>query len=147
MGIMDLHIPPNARICLDTAPVIYSVEKIVPYWELMIPLWESARKNDLQLVGSELLLLETLVKPLQQSNKRLETLFMKLLTTSDIQLEPISADILQLAAQLRATNKLKTPDAIHLATAIHLKSDFFITNDKRLATIKNIPVLVLNDYM
>ena len=41
-------------------------------------------------------------------------------------------DVYQTAAQLRAQHGLKTPDALHLATARHHRCDQFWTNDDRL---------------
>ena len=47
------------------------------------------------------------------------------------------------AAQLRADfNSLKTPDALHLATALHHNCDEFWTNDTRLNSVA--PSLVKN---
>lgn len=48
---------------------------------------------------------------------------------------------------LRVNYNLKTPDAIHLATAIEHKADVFITNDKQLKKVKEIAILYLGDYL
>jgi predicted nucleic acid-binding protein len=37
------------------------------------------------------------------------------------------------ATELRAAHGLKTPDAIHLATAIEERADLFLTGDANLA--------------
>jgi len=42
------------------------------------------------------------------------------------------AEIAEIAAQLRALHTYKTPDALQLATAIHMGAQFFITNDRTL---------------
>jgi uncharacterized protein len=56
---------------------------------------------------------------------------------------PIEREVFRRAAQLRADFAgLKTPDAIHLATALHYGSDEFWTNDNRLNHIA--PVIVKN---
>ncbi len=47
-------------------------------------------------------------------------------------------------AELRAKYpSLKPPDAIHLATAISAKADVFLSNDKKLMGITELPVLIL----
>lgn len=43
--------------------------------------------------------------------------------------------VFDLAATLRAINNLKTPDALHLAAAIHAECEEFCTNDKQLLKI------------
>ncbi len=53
------------------------------------------------------------------------------------------ANVFQNAAQLRADfSSLKTPDALHLSTALHHNCDEFWTNDNRLEKIA--PNLVKN---
>lgn len=47
----------------------------------------------------------------------------------------INADIYRSAAELRAFHNIKTPDALHLATAQHHGCAGFWTNDERLHTI------------
>ena len=49
-----------------------------------------------------------------------------------------------MAAYLRAKYAfLKTPDSIHIATAIKTKMDYFLTSDKKLSKIREIPVKTL----
>jgi len=49
--------------------------------------------------------------------------------------------ICSVAAYLRSKYQfLKTPDAIHIATAILTKSDYFLTSDKKLSKISEIRV-------
>ena len=47
---------------------------------------------------------------------------------------------------LRTKYGVKTPDAIHLATAIEHKADVFVTNDRQLKKVKEIVMLYLGDY-
>jgi uncharacterized protein len=49
----------------------------------------------------------------------------------------LSRGVFELAAELRARHRLKTPDALHAAAAITHGCDEFWTNDHRLASIKN----------
>lgn len=48
---------------------------------------------------------------------------------------PIDRKILNHVKQLVLSHAIKTLDAIHLASAISLKSQFFITSDKRQAAV------------
>ena len=47
--------------------------------------------------------------------------------------EPITDDILRVAARI-ASPTLRSLDAIHLATAMHVQPDAMLTCDRRLAT-------------
>jgi predicted nucleic acid-binding protein len=93
-----------------------------------------------------LTLLEVLVKPLKDGNATLEALFRDvLLATAGLNCMPISLQVLERAARLRATHGLKTPDAIHAATALLAGSALFVTNDAGFRRVSGLPVAVLSD--
>ena len=50
------------------------------------------------------------------------------------------------AADLRARFNLRTPDAIQVATAIIAGAQAFITNDARLKSVTEIPVLLISAF-
>lgn len=52
-------------------------------------------------------------------------------------------DIATLAAKLRAKYKIKTPDAIFIATGIAEKAEIFITNDTRLKIVNEIGIIII----
>ncbi len=142
----SLTLPPSGTVYVDANSVIYSVEKIEPYNSLLLPMWQGAQAGTFNIVGSELLLVETLVKPLRNGDAVLEASFRALLLAStELHLAPITASILEDAARLRATSRLKTPDAIHAATALALGCTLFVTNDRDLAHVPGLPVVVLSD--
>ena len=64
-----------------------------------------------------------------------------LLLSSEVNLIPINPSILKNAATLRAQHNLKTPDAIHMASAVASGCAAFLTNDKLLKAPKEIRVL------
>ena len=100
----QLALPTSGLVYLDASPIIYSVEKISPYQEIMQPLWLAAQSGNFSLIDSELLILETLVKPIQNQDRILEATFRQILTASrELQLVPITASVLERATQLRAT--------------------------------------------
>lgn len=141
----SIALPQAGSVYLDTSPVIYSVEKIEPYSSLLQPVWAAAHTGQFTLIGSELLLLETLVKPLQQKDTILENSFRQLLASREFQLLPITSHVLEEALSLRATLGIKTPDAIHAATALLASADLFLTNDKVFHRVPKLNVVVLKD--
>jgi predicted nucleic acid-binding protein len=43
----------------------------------------------------------------------------------------VDAQVVEIASDLRAAHNLRTPDAIHLATALRLQAGAFVTEDGR----------------
>lgn len=141
-----LTIPPNATVYVDTAPIIYSVEINPAYWTLLQPLWSKSQANEINIISSELLWLEALVFPLKNNNTSLIGIYEDLFR-EDIHLIAISQDILKSAANLRAITHLKTPDAIHAATALSVGCNLFLTNDSGLRMVPGLSVVVLKDIL
>ena len=79
-----LTFPLSAKVYLDTSPVIYSVEKHADYWRILISLWQSLKSGEIEVVTSELTLLETLVQPIRQNNQILISAYETLLTKTEI---------------------------------------------------------------
>jgi predicted nucleic acid-binding protein len=139
----QLNIPPSAVVYVDTAIVIYSVEFNPDYWQLLQPLWAKLQANEIIIVSSELTLMECLVVPLRNGNTLLVDTYEQLLS-SQVNLVPISQTILKNAAQLRATTNLRTPDAIHAATALSEGCTLFLTNDSGFRNAPHLPVVILS---
>ncbi|BBH42670.1 hypothetical protein myaer102_53320 [Microcystis viridis NIES-102] len=78
-----------------------------------------------------------------QGGSNLKSIF-NLIITSYLITVPISLEIAEVAAQLRARQNLRTPDAIQIATAMGEGAMFFLTNDARLAAVPDLKVLVLD---
>lgn len=69
MGTLTL--PASGIIYLDTAPIIYSVEKHSDYWPLLRPLWQASSSRQIEIISSDLTLLEILVGPLKKGDNAL----------------------------------------------------------------------------
>lgn len=81
---------------------------------------------------SDLLRLECRVRPIKQENFELLAKFDHFFALPEHIYVSASRPIFNLATELRAQQNLKTPDALHLAAAIHAGCDEFWTNDLRL---------------
>lgn len=98
------------------------------------------------VLSSELSLLETLVLPLRTRNDTLIQSFRNLLLNSrGVRLLPITRATLERAAQLRADTGLRTPDALHVASAAECNADTLVTNDANLARAAKGEVVLLSD--
>jgi predicted nucleic acid-binding protein len=137
----------NKKIFLDTAPLIYYIEEDSRYANSLNGLFAIAEKQQCFFVSSVITLIEVMTLPLREGNKKLAKKYENILTHSSlIEIIDINTKIAGITAQLRAKYSLKTPDAIQLATAINYPADYFLTNDKRLRSIKEIPVITLDDF-
>jgi predicted nucleic acid-binding protein len=142
----SLSLPPSGPVYSDAQVFIYSVEKHPIDAPLLRPLWESVARGDIEVVSSELTLLETLVGPLKKADSALEADYENFFVCPGIRLLPITALILRAAARLRATlTSLRTPDAIHAATADACGCTLLVTNDFAFRRIPDLPLAILDD--
>ncbi|MEE9295982.1 MAG: PIN domain-containing protein [Phycisphaerae bacterium] len=102
--------------------------------------------RNLLVISSELVLLETLVKPIREKKASLEAAFRAFLLESDeFRLVPIELGTIERAARLRAESGLKAPDAIHAATALEVDCALFLTNDPAFRRVDGLSVAVLGE--
>ncbi len=144
MGTLTL--PTSGTVYLDTNSFIYSIERIDPYRAVLDILWQAVSNGQFTVVTSEPTLLEVLIKPLKEGDATTATTFRTVLRHSpDVQMLPITLTVLEEAAKLRATMNLKTPDAIHAATALVNDCILFVTNDSTFRRLSALTVIVLNE--
>jgi len=53
----------DQKICLDTSPIIYFIEKDSQYWNLVRPVFIEISSGNIKAITSTLTLLEVLVHP------------------------------------------------------------------------------------
>lgn len=143
----QLILPSSGTISIDTSVVIYTIEGNPDYYSLLEPLWSKFYTREIQIVSSELILMEALVVPLRNGNNSLVEDYEELLLLSQMQLVPISQSLLKQAANLRANTNVKTPDAIHAVTALSVSCNQFITNDKGFRNVPGLPVVILSEVL
>jgi predicted nucleic acid-binding protein len=134
-------------VAVDTVVFIYFIEEHAVFLPLVEPLFEAVDRGELEVVTSELTLLEVLVIPYGAGDQELADRYEALLTRSR-GVRPVSLDrsVLRAAAQLRGAHRIKTPDAIQLAAALQAGCSAFVTNDRRLPNINELAVLRLAEY-
>jgi predicted nucleic acid-binding protein len=133
-------------IALDTAPLIFFIERRQPYVELLRPFFQAVDRGDMRVVTSTITLIEVLVHPLRHGDESLAHQYNDILLSSPhIFTVPVTPATAQTAAELRASSVLKTPDAIQLATAINHRADAFLTNDRDYGDVAAPRILRLRD--
>lgn len=135
-------------VALDSSIFIYLIEEHPVYLPLVEPLFEAIDAGMLEAVTSSLTLLEVLVIPFRFGNAVLIDRYETLLTRSrGLRLLDLDRDFLRFVAQVRATTRAKTPDAIQLAAALAAGCPIFLTNDDRIPSLPGLQVLGLEDYL
>ena len=144
----QLILPSSGRVYIDTSVVIYSVEGNLDYWDVLQHLWFKSQIGEIEIVSSELTLMEALVRPLKTDDSLLVADYEGLLLNNEeVVLIPIDLSILREAARLRAKTNLKTPDALHAATALLASCQIFSTNDYDYKRVPGLPAVILREVL
>jgi len=126
-------------VALDTVIFIYHFEKSKTYFKLTKEIFSKLDENqEFSAITSILTLLEVSVKPIEDSRDDLLKEYSdKLLYDNKLTTLMIKRDVAIKAAELRAKYRLRTLDAIQIATSIIGKTGAFITNDMDLEGQRN----------
>jgi predicted nucleic acid-binding protein len=95
------------------------------------------------LLTSRLTMLECRVKPLRANDAALLALYDAFFAGAEVEIIEITAAVVGKATEVRATLNVKTPDVLHLATAIVSGATTFLTGDRGLARCTEVSVEVL----
>ncbi len=140
--------PASGRVYVDANALIYRIERAEPYYSASAPLWDAVRAGRLELETSEVSLLEVLVKPIRDNNQTLARIYRDYFEQGfGFIVHPVSREILEQAAAVRADHRLRTPDAIHAATAIMVASPLFLTNDSDFRKVPGLNVAILDEIV
>jgi predicted nucleic acid-binding protein len=143
-----LTLPVDGPVYADAQVVIYSVEKHPEYAPILRPLWETVASGALEVVTSELTIMEVLIGAFKRGDTSLEHHYETFLACPGIRLCAITPDILRAAGRLRATSSsLRTPDAIHAATAHSCQCTLLLTNDRAFRRVPDLSVIFLDNVM
>ncbi len=135
-------------VAVDTSPFIFFIEQHPKYVGTVRPFFEAVDRGDCQIVTSMVTLLEVLVHPIGHGDEALAQSYNDILLSSpNIKTISVSPHTAQVAAELRATHKLKTPDAIQVATAMTNGAQAILTNDRDFKSLTGIEILSLRDLV
>jgi predicted nucleic acid-binding protein len=91
---------------------------------------------------------ELLVHPYQKSDVvRINELFGLLSTYPNLEWIAPDLDIAARAAEIRAVHRLRTPDALQAATAVHARATALVTNDPVFRRVSQLEVLILDEFL
>ncbi len=130
------------RVYFDANIFIYLMEGFPAFEPSLHEIRDSIYHGESHICTSDLTLCEVLVPAFRTNNTKLLTLYRRFIEDSGaFELIPTTREIYIRASLLRAQLGLKTPDAIHVSSAIDFGCNVFLTNDKLLKAPKNMDIL------
>ena len=133
-------------VALDAAPLIYFIERKPGFHGHVRPFFKALRQGDFEVVTSAITVTEVLVHPLKNGNAALADEFRELfLETAHFRTISVTPQIAEIAANRRAEHGIRTPDALHMATAMHCDAKFLLTNDGDFPDLPRLKVLRVSD--
>jgi predicted nucleic acid-binding protein len=133
-----------SSLYLDSCCIIYLIESANPFHNTIVNrLRTHGLTSNAAIATSRLARLECRTKPLRDKNDSLLARYDAFFSAQRFRLIDISPAIVECATQLRASYGFKTPDALHLASAIVEKVDIVLTGDKDLEKCRDVPIEVI----
>jgi len=138
----------HRRIALDTSIFIYQLERNPRYAPVTDVIFAWLDREDSRGVVSTVAMTEMLVQPYRERDEhRVDLLYAQLSTYPHLEWIAPSLEIADLAARMRALHRMRTPDALHAATALHAGAGGFLTNDPIFERLAGLETLVLDDLL
>jgi predicted nucleic acid-binding protein len=135
-----------SRLFLDTAPVIYFVERNPQFVDFVDPIFERL-EVDITAVASPITLSECLVGAIRLGLVDLERAFVDVLQQDEVVFVEIDAAIAREAARIRVHYNLQLPDALQVAAALTSGCDAFLTNDVALRRVTELRILAVGELV
>jgi predicted nucleic acid-binding protein len=135
-----------SRIFWDTMLFVYLMEDNPSYSTRVHELLSRARRRNDQLFTSCLTLGEIMAGLEKASNPQAASSVSGALTQMGFSFLPFDQGAAPAFSNLRAKEKLKAPDAIHLACAASAGIDLFLTGDKRLTRLDVPGIQFIADF-
>jgi predicted nucleic acid-binding protein len=136
------------KICVDTNIFIYQFQIHENYSKLTIELFSLQEKKKTIIISSFVSLIEILAFSELKGKEALINSYKNfLLKTDGIKIVFPDTSISENSARIKRDYGFKLPDSLQLATCLEEKADIFLTNDTKLKTFKEIPVICLKNFI
>jgi predicted nucleic acid-binding protein len=135
----------HRRVALDTSIFIYQLEANARYIALTDQIFSWLERPGGKAVTSTITMTELLVQPYRDSDElRVDEFYGLLSTYPNLDWIAPDLEIADLAARIRAVHRLRTPDALQAANAVHAQASGLITNDPVFERVKDFETLILD---
>ncbi len=135
------------KIGLDSTNFIYLFERHPRYIAFIREVFSDIRDGRCDALLSSIGLIEIMTGPKKVDRKDLAIKYQEQITHfPNLSIVTIDEQIIEYASDFRAFYGLKTPDAVHIATAYSRQASYFLTNDRALKKVKEIPICMIEEY-
>ncbi len=136
------------HLYIDTSPFIYYTENRPEFLAQVKAVFAYQEINNIDTITSVITLSECVTKPLKVNDSLLVSAYERFfLKTRNISMTPVTLQISRRSADLRANYGLRTPDALHIATALETGCEAFLTNGVSLKRVKELSILILGEMI
>ena len=136
------------RVYFDTNIFIYILEGNADYKDISEELMELLLEGDFKAFSSQLTFAEILPLLVRRGDEEIISETIEFLRDSELfSLCSVNEDISIQAGFLRGELSMKTPDALHVATALYQRCDIFLTNDQGIRTPEGMQRLLFSDFI
>jgi len=140
MGPLNLEsLPENALLLIDSAPIIYMLEGRAKLADRFRPLFAAHAEGRLRFAVTTITVAEVMTGPLQAGDEELAQRYRAVLQSW--QVVDLNLQIAETAARLRATLRLKLPDAVQAASAVAISADALVTHDRDFSRLASLRVM------
>jgi predicted nucleic acid-binding protein len=134
------------RLFLDTAPIIYFVERNPAFAPVVDEIFDRLDRGILSAATSPITLLECLVLPCRSGSADLQRDFTELIVRGrGVTFISLDDAIAERGADLRARYNLSLADAIQVATALTAGCDAILTNEVAIRRVSELPIVIVGD--
>lgn len=133
---------------VDSMLFVYHFEEHQRFGPRAAEIFQGAEDGHYSLVTAVLSLMEVLVVPKRRGLDDLADRYREIFESfPNLAVVPVDEAVIEIASSLRADHRLRTPDALHVATAIQSGATAFVTNDTKIQKkVVEIPIWPLDDF-
>ena len=140
MGPLEIaDLAEGALLLLDSPPIIYVLEDHPRLASRFRPLFDAQAAGRLRFAVTTIGIAEVLTGPFNASNDALARRYRAVLESW--QIVPLDFDIAESAARLRASLRLKLPDAVQAASALAINAAALVTYDRDFSRVGALRVI------
>jgi predicted nucleic acid-binding protein len=129
----------GALLLIDSPPIIYFLEEHPRLGARFQALFDAHHASRVRFAVTTVTIAEVLTGPLQAGDEVLARRYRGVLESWHV--VDLTADIAESAARLRASLRLKFPDAVQAASALAIGAEALVTHDRDFSRVRSLRII------